>query len=332
MLGGTGEGYEQWLAKAIWNDKVKATYEELGTDKNGNEILGRHVQGAVKEILLDKDLLEGGREGSAKLAAVMAHEGVHLTGNRYEGIAHLQGNSTYNAINEIFGLQGDGEFSENMIGAIMNNKSWVANTGDVDNFINVKGDQKDIDAFKQFIYEKTGHTISVGTKGGVSIEDSDSHIGNQTVADTFLKAVKDDDYTIPYEIVNGRGDVFFDAFWEKGTALFDIGDFLSANKTAEELVTAFLMHSLVEQMYAGNVLPKLYKNKSEIYGISHKMALREENILLFDGKVDAETLYGGGIKRDRPIYVEPDVYKIIYRNGKEQIAEFLLKLNNKANR
>jgi hypothetical protein len=138
MLGGTGEGYEQWLAKAIWNDKVKATYKELGTDENGNEILGRHIQGSVGEILLDESLLEGGREGSAKLAAVMAHEGTHLTGNRYEGIAYLQGNSTYNTINAMFGMEGDGEFSGKMISEILNNKSWVVNTGDVDNWILMK--------------------------------------------------------------------------------------------------------------------------------------------------------------------------------------------------
>jgi hypothetical protein len=62
----------------------------------------------------------------------MAHEGTHLNGNRYEGMAHLQGLETYNAINAKFGLEADGGFYSDMALAIMNPESWVENTGDVD--------------------------------------------------------------------------------------------------------------------------------------------------------------------------------------------------------
>jgi hypothetical protein len=293
MLGRTGEGYEQGLAKDIWDDIIKARYEELGTDKDG-EILGKYVHGSGSEILLDKDLLEGGREGSAKLAAVMAHEGTHLTGNRYEGIAHLQGNSTYESIKAIFGLQGDSEFSGNMIAAILNPESWTRNTGDVDNWINVKGDQKDIDAFKQFIYEKTGYTISVGAKGGVSIENSNSYIGDQTVAGVFLQAVTDDSYTIDYEIVNGIKEVFFDAFGlgpeynAPDHPRFDIGDFFSANKTEEKFATAALLHTLVEQMYA-KTYPNSYTSRMNAYNEAHKVATYEEGLLLFNENLNTRT-------------------------------------------
>jgi hypothetical protein len=83
-------------------------------------------------ITISKGLLGGGKEGSAKLATVMSHEGTHAAGNRIEGMAHLQGNRTYNTINAVFGLTGDAEFSGQMISAILDPASWVENTGEVD--------------------------------------------------------------------------------------------------------------------------------------------------------------------------------------------------------
>jgi hypothetical protein len=91
------------------------------------------------------------------------------------------------------------------------------------------------------------------------------------------------------------------------------------------------MHTLVEQMNAKNIFPTsdhTSYNIRDIYKISHEKALKEEAILLFSGKVDTGILYGGGVKRD-PIYKTEGVYKIIYRNGKEQIAEFYFKLNDR---
>jgi hypothetical protein len=121
------------LARKIWEGKIKATYKDLGVDKNGNIKLGEFNRNNKDEIFLSESLLGNkDKELSAKLATVMAHEGTHLNGNRYEGMAHLQGLETYNAINTIFGLTADKEFSQGMISAIMNPESWVENTGDVD--------------------------------------------------------------------------------------------------------------------------------------------------------------------------------------------------------
>jgi hypothetical protein len=134
-LGGTGKANNE-LARNVWTGKVKAKYKDLGTDEEGNERLGLFDPEKGNEILLSKSLLGNKDKGlSAKRAAVMAHEGTHLNGNDYEGIAHLQGNSTYNAINEMFSLEEDGEFSGKIISEILNHKNWTKNTGDVDNWI-----------------------------------------------------------------------------------------------------------------------------------------------------------------------------------------------------
>jgi hypothetical protein len=128
MLGWTGRGYEQGLAEAIWEEKLKVEYADL------DKAYGEYKIGE-DGITISKTMLGGGKEGSAKLAAVMSHEGVHaLKGIRIEALAHLQGNSTYNAINAIFGLTADKEFSQGMISAIMNPASWKENTGDTDNW------------------------------------------------------------------------------------------------------------------------------------------------------------------------------------------------------
>jgi hypothetical protein len=132
MLGGTGLGFEQGLAARIWDGKLKVTYADLEEGE-----LGSYVTGS-DGITLSKTLLGGGKEGSAKLATVMSHEGTHADGIRTEAIAHLQGNRTYEAIKAVFGLQGDAEFSAGMISAILDPASWVKNTGEVDRWkINV---------------------------------------------------------------------------------------------------------------------------------------------------------------------------------------------------
>jgi hypothetical protein len=133
MLGWTGRGYEQGLAEAIWEDELNVKYADL------DEAYGEYKIGE-DGITISKTMLGGGKEGSAKPAAVMSHEGVHaLKGIRIEALAHLQGNSTYNAINTIFGLTADKEFLQGMISAIMNPESWVENTRDVDLWYIKKG-------------------------------------------------------------------------------------------------------------------------------------------------------------------------------------------------
>jgi hypothetical protein len=125
MMGWTDDGLNQKIAKSIWEDELNVAYEDIG-EEYGEYKIGNGV------VTIRETLLGGGKEGSAKLAAVLAHEGTHAEGNRIEGIAHLQGNWTYGAINEIFGLEGDGAFSAQMISAILNPESWKENTGDTD--------------------------------------------------------------------------------------------------------------------------------------------------------------------------------------------------------
>jgi hypothetical protein len=104
-------------------------YADMGEGAYGEYRVG------TDGITISKTMLGGGKEGSAKLAAVMSHEGTHAAGNRIEALAHLQGNSTYGTVNAVFGLAGDVEFSQGMLDAIYDPGSWAKNTGDVDYWI-----------------------------------------------------------------------------------------------------------------------------------------------------------------------------------------------------
>jgi hypothetical protein len=133
MLGWTGKGYEQDVAKSIWDGELEVTYADMVEDDYGEYLIGSDG------ITISKALLGGGKEGSAKLAAVMSHEGVHaLERIRIEALAYLQANSTYNTINAMFGLEADAVFSANMANAIQNRDSWKVNTGNVDKWDAVK--------------------------------------------------------------------------------------------------------------------------------------------------------------------------------------------------
>ncbi len=127
MLGWSENGFRQYLASAIWEEKLGVSYKDLSE----REALGEYILGS-KEIALDMSLLGGGNEGSARLAAVMAHEGSHAFGNRVEFFAHLQGSETYNEINTNFGLQENNSFVAEMVFAMNNPENWTENTGDTD--------------------------------------------------------------------------------------------------------------------------------------------------------------------------------------------------------
>jgi murein DD-endopeptidase MepM/ murein hydrolase activator NlpD len=113
----------------------------------------------------------------------MAHEGTHLNGNRYEGMAHLQGLETYNAINAKFGLEADGGFYSDMALAIMNPESWVENTGDVDNWT-LTEDGKLINDGKGYLRDKNGKYINYD--GSRSDEITDKTIGGDGGIETGL--------------------------------------------------------------------------------------------------------------------------------------------------
>ena len=127
MLGYTQNEHNKKLSKDIWNEKLGVEYGDTGKDYGNYTVRD-------DKIRLSEKLLGGGKEGSAKLAAVMSHEGTHAYGNRYEGIAHMAAADTYSQINTIFNLTGDASFSNEMLKGIMNPESWKENTGNIDHW------------------------------------------------------------------------------------------------------------------------------------------------------------------------------------------------------
>ena len=125
MLGSTNSAQNRQLSKDIWNGDVNVEYDDLDGEYG-------HYSHEENTITLDKDLLGGGREGSAKLSSVMSHEGSHYFGNNVEGIAHLTAAETYAKINQIFSLQADTNFSKEMLSGIFDINNWVENSGDIE--------------------------------------------------------------------------------------------------------------------------------------------------------------------------------------------------------
>jgi hypothetical protein len=197
----------------------------------------------------------------------------------------MYGLGTYNELNTMFGLEADSGLYNNMLYGIVNPKSWVENTGDVEYFINIYGETEYIDAFKEFIHEKTGYKISTDDNGQISIDNINNrdNIGSETIAGIFSDYVTDDSYNITYEIVKDVYGVDFDAYGAgKNTARFDIGDFLSANKTAEDVVTAMLLHTLVEQKILElNPIGFTNPKGKPAYIYAHVEATEEEGLFLF---------------------------------------------------
>ncbi|MDR3166554.1 MAG: M23 family metallopeptidase, partial [Treponema sp.] len=131
MLGYTGNTLNEILGQGIWENKIKVAYETIGYDEGGREILGMYNHESPDEIVLSSLLLGKGNEKALKLAAVMAHEGVHLTGNRYEYAAYQQSLGTYADLINRFDA-GDLEFLNMMINELNNPASYQENTGDTD--------------------------------------------------------------------------------------------------------------------------------------------------------------------------------------------------------
>ena len=131
MMGYTKNEHNKKLSKDIWNEKLGVEYGDTGKD------YGNYTVGEDKIRLSDK-LLGGGKEGSAKLAAVMSHEGTHYYGERREAMAHLNGLDTYSQINKLFKLKGDSALSNEMLAGVLNAENWKENSGDVDHWTMMK--------------------------------------------------------------------------------------------------------------------------------------------------------------------------------------------------
>ncbi|MBO5137401.1 MAG: hypothetical protein J6B81_02765 [Spirochaetaceae bacterium] len=100
MLGYTTSGMNQQLAKDIWSEKLAVEY----IDFEGNA-LGR-VDTDNNTIYISEKLLGGGKEGSAQLASMFSHEGIHLGG--YDELqARVGGYDTYAQLQEKFGVTGE---------------------------------------------------------------------------------------------------------------------------------------------------------------------------------------------------------------------------------
>jgi len=126
MLGYSSDTNNFALGRAIWGDMIKVRYSN--DVKVADGMYGQYNgQDLPNEIQLSSDLLGNGKELAAKLATVMAHEGTHVAGNRYEAIAHQQGLMTYGTLLETFGLQGDADFAMGMVAALMDHRSYEAN-------------------------------------------------------------------------------------------------------------------------------------------------------------------------------------------------------------
>ena len=125
MLGYTGNGFDEGLGRSIWGGKVKVEYGDTGGE------FGHYDDNDPNKITLSEKLLDAGLEEAAKLATVMAHEGTHAAGNRYEWVAHEQGLATYSALLQNLGLQGDMEFGMGMVAALLAPESYTENTGAV---------------------------------------------------------------------------------------------------------------------------------------------------------------------------------------------------------
>ncbi|MDR3138611.1 MAG: peptidoglycan DD-metalloendopeptidase family protein [Treponema sp.] len=132
MLGYTGNELNLLIGQGIWQETIKARYENLGSDSEGNEILGLYDRESPNTISLSEALLGKGNAKGAALASVMAHEGTHLQGNRYEYLANLQGLETYTDLITMFNAGGDGRFLTAILGALNDPVSYTANTGSTD--------------------------------------------------------------------------------------------------------------------------------------------------------------------------------------------------------
>ena len=124
QLGYTNIQVNHDLANDIWNEQIGVDYADIAG-------YGLYKVGE-KSITLNSDLLGGGLEESAKLATVLSHEGTHLYGNRIEGIAHLQGATTYMQLLDQFKLAGDETFAGEIMAGLTDPSSWVENTDDED--------------------------------------------------------------------------------------------------------------------------------------------------------------------------------------------------------
>jgi len=131
MLGYTPSGFNVDLAQRIWNGDLELHYGNLATVA-GTGAYGFYDPSNPTRVTLSQDLMGPGKEASAQLAAVLAHEGTHVAGNRYEALAHQQALGTYSSLLRSFDLSGNGDFTRQMISGLADPRSYQVNEGPQD--------------------------------------------------------------------------------------------------------------------------------------------------------------------------------------------------------
>jgi murein DD-endopeptidase MepM/ murein hydrolase activator NlpD len=253
MLGYTGNALNEAIGQGIWKNRIKAVYGTLGTDEQGNEILGFYNHENPGEISLAETLLGRGNDKAAKLASVMAHEGLHLTGDRYEYAAHRQGLGTYADLISRFNTEGDAAFLNMMIDELSGGNSYTANTGNTDYWI-LKRDgslQNDNQGYLKdengFYVNRDGSRSAViipgQTIGAAGIETGLLNILYGGTSNAAYKDFQDTQVAKAQELLRSSGFIhngaesMRDRFWNKGNDNKTIS-FANISKTFGNTVAA----------------------------------------------------------------------------------------------
>ncbi|MCF6334909.1 MAG: hypothetical protein L3J12_04145 [Spirochaetales bacterium] len=139
------EGYtnnsDNWaLGRAMLEDQVGLNWGNgIYTKEDGTEVSynGLFDKNNADNITVNEVLKSLKMEDIAKLAAVLSHENTHRLDfkagrDTYEAAAHYNGMNTYNDLKNAFDLKGDSTFSMQMISALMEPGSYLANAGSAD--------------------------------------------------------------------------------------------------------------------------------------------------------------------------------------------------------
>ncbi|GAB1433420.1 hypothetical protein MASR2M29_20460 [Spirochaetota bacterium] len=169
MLSYTQSALNRQIAGDIWKGKQNHVY--ACTEGYGEYDIDKDI------ISLNMSLLGKGKESSAKLATVLAHEGTHASGIRIEGLAHLQGFGSYNELQSCFRLDADVAFKDAMLQAIKNPEHWIENSGNIDYWKLMEDGS--------LLYDKDGWLKD--SKGNFIVDAKNKRIGDDAIEGGLLK-------------------------------------------------------------------------------------------------------------------------------------------------
>ncbi len=122
------------LAGAVWERRIKSEFDDMAEGE-----YGRYDSDNPDTIVLSRALTGNDRESSAMLGSAMAHEATHLVeravlGETTEASAYNRTLQTYERLKDVFGLEGDADFSQAIEDALRNPENYLPNRGPVDYF------------------------------------------------------------------------------------------------------------------------------------------------------------------------------------------------------